>query len=78
MAIGRDFTIMVQYPDCPYCDNANTALSIVDVEINGSRLKGIICNNCDRYLGFFQDNTKELEEIKDRIDDLESDVSDFK
>lgn len=69
--------LMEYYPDCPYCDNASSALSVVDVEIDNYRLKGILCNNCKRYLGFFQDNTKQLKEIKESIESLESDVSDL-
>lgn len=62
---------MVQYPDCPYC--GNQALSVVDVEIDGLQLKGIQCNNpdCKRYVGFFKDYEKEIEEIKERLDDVE-------
>ena len=69
---------MVQYPGCPYCGNSNTALSVVDVEIDGFQLKGIQCNNpeCHKYLGFFKDYDKELEEIKERLNEIESRISD--
>ena len=68
---------MVQYPVCPYCDNQ--ALSVVDVEINGIRLKGIQCNNpdCGRYVGFFKDYDKVLEEIKENLNELESRIDDI-
>jgi len=68
---------MEQYPDCPYCGNSTSTLSIVDVEINGAKLKGIQCNNCKKYIGFFQDNSQELNDIRERIEELESDVSDI-
>lgn len=67
---------MVQYPDCPYC--GNQALSVVDVEIGGIQMKGIQCNNpeCNKYVGFFKDYDKEIEEIKERLDDAESRIDD--
>ena len=67
---------MVQYPDCPFCGNATSALSIVDVEINGIMLKGIQCNSCTKYIGFYFDHSKELKEIMDRIDDIENSFND--
>ena len=67
---------MVQYPDCPYCGNSNSAISIVDVEINGLALKGIQCNNCKKYFGFFQDSKPQIDELKEKIESLESEISD--
>lgn len=66
---------MVQYPDCPYC--SNSALSIVDVDINGVALKGILCNSCNKFCGFFQDVKPQIDELKEQIDSLESEVSDL-
>ena len=65
---------MVSYPDCPYC--GNSALSIVDVMIDGINLKGIQCNNssCLKYIGFFKDNTEIINNINEKIEDLESDL----
>lgn len=68
---------MVQYPDCPFCGNSNSALSIVDVEINGIFMKAVYCNNCQKYFGFFQDVNKQIKELKDSVDNLESAVSDL-
>ncbi len=68
---------MIHYPDCPFCENSNSALSVVDVEIDGIQLKGICCNNCNKYLGFFQDVKAQIEELKEKIESLESDVSDL-
>jgi len=70
---------MVQYPICPVCGNANSALSVVDVKFAGWELKGIQCNNpqCKHYLGFFQDSLSKIEEIQDLINDLESKVDDL-
>lgn len=53
-------------------------MSVVDVEIDGFQLKGIQCNNpeCHKYLGFFKDYDKELEEIKERLNEIESRISD--
>ena len=67
---------MDMYPDCPFC--TNSSLSIVDVEIAGVKLKGVQCNapDCEKYLGFFKDYDKELEEIKQRLDDAESRIDD--
>ena len=67
--------IMVLYPDCPYCNN--TALSIVDVEINGVTLKGVQCNDCKKFCGFFQDVKAQLDELKEKVDSLEGDVSEL-
>ena len=55
---------MVYYPDCPFCENSNSALSAVDVEIDGISLKAIRCNNCKKYFGFFQDVKTQIEELK--------------
>ena len=68
---------MVHYPDCPYC--GHQALSVVDVEIDGFQLKGIQCNNpeCKKYVGFFKDYDKDFEEIKERLDEIESRISDL-
>ena len=68
---------MVHYPNCPYCDNQ--ALSVVEVEINGIRLKGIQCNNpeCSKYMGFFRDYDDVLKELKDAIDEIKSDIEDL-
>jgi len=68
---------MIYYPDCPFCENSNSALSIVDVEINGISLKAICCNNCKKYFGFFQDVKTQIEELKEEIKSLESEVSDL-
>lgn len=68
---------MEQYPNCPYCENSTSALSIVDVVIDGIKLKGIQCNGCKKYMGFFQDYSKELDEINEKLNDLESDISDL-
>ena len=70
---------MTNYPDCPYCGNSNTALSVVAVEIDGFKLKGIQCNNpsCQRYLGFFQDCSDELFKLKEKINDLEGRIDDI-
>ncbi len=69
---------MIHYPDCPYCENSNSALSVVDVEIDGIVLKAVLCNNCKRYFGFFQDEKSQIDELKERIESLESEVSDLK
>jgi hypothetical protein len=59
------------------CDNSPNAIGVVDVEVGGFSLKGIQCNNCGHYFGFFQDTLSRIEEIKERLDSLESDVDDF-
>ena len=66
---------MVLYPDCPKC--TNTELSIVDVEVQGMQLKGIKCNSCGEFLGFFQDSLKPFKELKEKVDDVESTMSDI-
>ena len=68
---------MVLYPNCPYCVNSNSALSIVDVEIDGIILKAVYCNNCQRYFGFFQDVKSQIDELTERVESLESAVSDL-
>lgn len=68
---------MVHYPDCPYCGNSNSALSVVDVEIDGLLLKGVCCNNCGKYFGFFQDVKSQLKELNEKVESLESEVSDL-
>ncbi|MBR4925246.1 MAG: hypothetical protein IKZ61_05775 [Prevotella sp.] len=71
---------MTYYPDCPKCGNSNSALSVVDVEIDGYYLKGIKCNNpeCGCYISFFKDYDKELESLKEMIDGLSSSIDDLK
>lgn len=68
---------MMQYPDCPYC--GNSSLSVVDVEIDGLTLKGIRCNStdCQKYVGFFKDDSKQIEELYDKIEELEGKISDI-
>lgn len=67
---------MIQYPDCPYCGNSTTALSVVDVEINNYVFKGIQCNSCKKFFGFFQEYSKQIEEIMERLDELENRIND--
>ena len=66
---------MMQYPICSKC--GNTGLSIVDIEIDGQRLKGVQCNNCLEIIWVFQDLSCEINELKDKIEDLESTISDL-
>ena len=68
---------MVYYPDCPFCGNAS--MSIVDVEIENTQLKGIQCDNpmCKKYVGFYKDDSARLKELSESIDDLDSRVSDL-
>lgn len=63
---------MLQYPDCPQCGNANTSMSVVDVEIGGIRLKGIQCNHCKSFIAYYKDYDSEFEFIKESIDELDS------
>ena len=48
-----------------------------EVRINGIKLKAIQCNSCSKYLGFFQDVRSQIDELKEQIDGLESDMSDL-
>ena len=59
-------------PECPKCGNATSALSVVDVEIDGWHLKGIKCNNpeCGCYISFFIDYEEEIKYLKEKINDL--------
>jgi len=66
---------MVQYPICPKC--TNTILSIIDIEIDGQRLKGVQCNNCHEIVWVFQDNSNTIKELNERIDNIESKVTDL-
>lgn len=66
---------MVYYPDCSFCEN--TSLSIVDVEVNGVPLKGIQCNSCGKFVGFYKDDLQKLNEFSEALEDLESRVSDL-
>lgn len=67
---------MVHYPDCPFCGNSNSALSIVEVEIAGIHLKGVQCNNsmCGKFLGFYMDYEEEVKEIKESIEELQNSI----
>lgn len=66
---------MVQYPDCPFCGNAS--LSIVDVEINGISLKGVQCNACSKFIGYYKDNDSKIKEISESIEDIDSRIRDL-
>ena len=68
---------MLQYPDCPHCENANTSISIVDVEIGGIRLKGIQCNDCKSFIAYYKDYDSEFESIKESIEALDSRIGDL-
>jgi predicted NBD/HSP70 family sugar kinase len=62
---------MVYSTICPDCGNANNAMSIVNVEIGGTNLKAVRCNNCGKILYVFKDYGKELEEINEKMSDLD-------
>ena len=64
---------MAYYPNCTFC--GNTGLSIVDVDINGVLLKGIQCNACQKFVGFYKDDSSQLKELSENVDDLDSRVS---
>ena len=68
---------MVHYPDCPYCGNATSAISVVDVEIDGYKLKGIQCNNCQKYFGFFQEFSEQFCKMNEKLDNIESSIADI-
>ena len=69
---------MIQFPNCPNCGNETSALSVVDVIIDGCRLKGIQCNNCQKFLGFFQDFSEDIKKINEKLVDIISDIDDSK
>ena len=60
---------------CPYC--GNTGLTVDDLELSGTRFKGIRCFNCNCLIGTFQDNNQKQDEIIDKIDDLERTIRDI-
>lgn len=66
---------MVQYPICPKC--TNTELSVIDIEIDGLKMKGVQCNSCEEILWVFQDYSIIIEELKDNLESLESRVGDL-
>ena len=66
---------MVVIPICPKCEN--TGLSVVDVDVEGHKLKGVQCNSCSEILWLFHDNTEEIKELIERVESLESDVHDL-
>ena len=68
---------MVEYPNCSYCGNESTSTSIVDVEVNGIRLKGIKCNHCGNYLALFKDYDSALDSLEDTIEELVSRIDDL-
>ena len=68
---------MLLYPDCPFCGNSNSAISVVDVEINGIVMKGVQCNNCKKYFGLFKDFSEEIKDLKEKTDELESTIQDL-
>lgn len=68
---------MLNYPDCPYCKNANNALSIVDVEIDSEHLKAVYCNHCKNYIFVYKDYKQEIEDIHKTLDDLDSRLDDI-
>lgn len=71
---------MIVYPDCPYCENSNTVLSVEDVSIGDIKLRGVICNNCKKLIALFKDD-KEMRErcegMEDRINSIESELADL-
>lgn len=66
---------MVYYPNCPFC--SNTQMSIVDVKIDNTSLKGIRCNACQKFVDFYKDYSEKINKLLEEIDDLESRVSDL-
>ncbi len=68
---------MIHYPDCPYCGNSNSAVSVVDVEINGIKMKAIQCNSCKNFFGFYQDVQNQIDNLTKRIESIENEISDF-
>lgn len=66
---------MVQYPICPKC--TNTGLSIIDIEVDSQKLKGVQYNNCGEILWIYQDMKISIEELENRIDDRESNIRDI-
>lgn len=67
---------MVQYPICPKC--TNTELSIIDIEIDGQKMKGVQCNSCNELLWVFKDYSDIIQELKDDLESLESRVDDLR
>ena len=67
---------MTHYPDCPKCENSNTSMSVVDVEIANVKLKGIQCNNCQEIIAYYKDYDHEFDELKEKLEDLESRIDD--
>lgn len=65
---------MVQYPDCPHCGNASTAMSVVDVVIGGVSLKGIQRNHCKSFIAFFKDYDDQFEKLRNTIEELEGEI----
>ena len=66
---------MVHYPNCPFCGNAS--LSIVDVEVVGTPLKGIQCNACQKFVGFYKDDSEKLNELFEKVENIDSKMSDL-
>jgi hypothetical protein len=67
---------MVQYPICPKC--TNTELSIIDIEIDGQKMKGVQCNSCNEFLWVVKDYSDIIQELKDDLESLESRVDDLR
>ena len=78
--VGKKIEAMIVYPDCPYCENSNTVLSVEDVSIGDIKLRGVICNNCKKLIALFKDD-KEMRErcegMEDRINSIESELADL-
>lgn len=67
----------MMYPDCPKCGNSNQTLYVEDVEIAGVLLKSIYCPTCGP-LYIYKDYDVIVEELKEKVSDLESDVDSLK
>lgn len=68
---------MYFYPECPNPKCRETNLEICDSQLNGIPFKTVVCPHCQIVVCMYLDNSSELKELQEKIDDLESRISDL-
>lgn len=64
------------YPNCPKCGNGHQTLFIDDAIVEHTALKAVCCPQCGP-LFFYKDYDNAIQELTNRVSDVESNVEDL-